>query len=314
MRMRHLVAGIILGMGAYSAEPSKAPSDPRILSVYPPIVQSGVAAQVVVRGTSLSGSRALVFAKEGFQAQVLEVKNEPVKDGPVVGSVVVKLTAGVSQGSYPFRIVAAQGVSNELTLRVGTEAVMDEAGLGAPVQGFPLVVSGKIANKGEVDTIWIEATAGETLTFHCTPGTSAFDPSLLLAEPSGSWFEAGRLNRIAFNDEPLHFPGLSNDARLVHRFEKGGKFAIQVRAFSGQGGPDATYALRIMKGIGEPPLLHPPAGAGWEERRFTRQLPAAWLGKLAERGGRSMDASTVPVVKAAANEGAEPPVMTSTLR
>jgi hypothetical protein len=46
-------------------------------------------------------------------------------------------------------------------------------------------VAGKLAARGEVDSIWIDAKAGETIIFSCAPGTSSFDPSLTLAEPSG---------------------------------------------------------------------------------------------------------------------------------
>jgi hypothetical protein len=310
--MRHLVAGIILGLGAYGAEPLKAPSDPRILSVYPPIIPSGASTQITVRGTSLSGGRALIFAKDLFTARVLEVKSEPAKEGPPTDFVRVELTvASMPEGSFPFRFVAAQGVSNELPIQVAVDKIVDESALSAPLASFPRIVAGKVANKGEVDTIWIETKPGETLTFHCKPGTTSFDPSLVLAEPSGSWFEKDRLNRIAFNDEPLHFPGLSTEARLVHRFEKGGKYAIQVRAFSGQGGPDATYILRITPGIGESPLLHPRSPAAWEERQFTRKLPAEWMAKLAERGGRPMDAANLKVFQPTAGDSAEVPVMTA---
>jgi hypothetical protein len=310
--MRHFVAGIILGFGTYGAEPSKAPSDPRILSVYPPVIRSGASTQVVVRGTTLTGGRALIFGKEGFTARVLEVKSEPSKEDLPNDFVRVEITAGsIPEGSFPFRIVAAQGVSNELPIEVIAGEIVDESALSAPLGSFPRIVAGKIANKGEIDTIWIETKPGDTLTFHCKAGTPSFDPSLVLAEPSGSWFEEGRLNRIAFNDEPLHFPGLSTEARLVHRFEKGGKYAIQVRAFSGQGGPDATYILRITRGIGESPLLHPRAPSSWEERQFTRRLPAEWMARLAERGGRTMDSANPKVFQPTADDSAETSVMTA---
>ena len=286
----------------WSEEPPKPPPDPRILSVHPCAVRAGVTTQLAIRGTSLSGARALLFKNERFTARVLDASTELVH---------VEVTPAASgEGSHPLRLVSPQGVSNEFSLQVVAEEVAEESSITGPLSRFPVVVAGRIGARGEVDSIWFEAKPGDTLTFTSAAGAPGFDPSLVLAEPSGSWFEEGRLNRIAFNDEPLYFPGLSADARLVHRFERGGKYAIQVRAFSGQGGPDFTYRLRISPGIGEAPSLHPRDPAGWEERQFTRKLPADWTAKLVARGGRAVDAGQPAIFRATAGESAEPPVVT----
>ena len=47
-----------------------------------------------------------------------------------------------------------------------------------------------------------------------------FDPALTIYEPSGSWFDPERLNRIAYNDEPVWVFGKPTDAYLVHRFRQ----------------------------------------------------------------------------------------------
>ena len=201
-------------------------------------------------------------------------------------------------------------MSNELTLHTAQHNVVEERQIQSVISSFPVTVAGKIETRGEIDTFWIEVQAGETLAFHCSPGTTSFDPSLALVEPSGSWFEKDRLNRIAFNDEPLHFPGLSHEAHLVHRFEKGGKYALQVRPFSGQGGPDATYSLRISKGLGDPPSLRPSPASRWDERRFTRPLSANRPADLSGRAGISQESSAVPAFQAVGVEGAEIPLMT----
>ncbi len=290
----------LLAFRASGDEPPKPPAEPRLLSVYPSAIRAGATSQVSIRGTSLTGARALFFKQEGVRARVLAVDKDDT----------VRIELAVSRkGSHALRVVTPRGVSNEISLQVVEEEIVDEAVASSPLNHFPIVVAGKLAGRGEVDSIWIEAKAGETITFSCAPGTSSFDPSLTLAEPSGSWFDEGRLNRIAFNDEPLHFPGLSHDARLVHRFERAGKFAVQVRAFGGAGGPDYTYQLHIARGIGEAPILHPPAAAGWDDRRFTRTLVGDWIAKLAERGGRVPDPAKVESFRASAGDG-EPPVMT----
>jgi hypothetical protein len=284
-------------------------------------MQAGVSAQVTVRGVSLAGARALLFAGgaggSACSARVLSIGREDPKADPPVDLVRLELNATGADGNCPFRLVAAQGVTNELPLRAVAEPLVDEASPGAaPLAQFPVSVTGRIAARGEVDDIWIQANAGETFTFTASGGTAAFDPALELAEPSGSWFDQGRLNRIAFNDEPLHFPGLANDARLVHRFEKAGKFALRVRAFSGQGGPDFTYHLRIARGIGQTPLLHPKPSPVWDERRFTRRLADNWIPLLAARGGRELGREfdgrpPAAAFRASALDTEEPPVMTA---
>lgn len=310
--MRQQFVGVILVLSLNGSEPSKRPSDPRILSVHPAVIESGATSRVTVRGTSLAGSRGLVFSGEELQARLIELRSEPAPQGPPVDLVSFEISGRAREGSHPFRLISDLGVSNELPLHVVQNAsVVDEASLESPVTRFPAVITGKIAEKGEVDTIWIQAGAKEILTLECQGGTS-FDPSLQIAEPSGSWFDQSRLNRIAFNDEPLHFPGLPTDARIVHRFERAGKYAIQVGSSSGQGGPDATWVLRISPGAGDSPVLHPPQKTSvWEERQFTRKLPADWLTMLAVRGGPAPEKSAMPVFHAVADGAAEVPVMTA---
>ena len=97
------------------------------------------------------------------------------------------------------------------------------------------------------------------------------------------------------------FPGLSTNARLVHRFSRGGKYCVKVRGFSGQGGPDRVYELRITPGeytrcractrTSKPYLksanLHACcARTGWQE--------------LARRGGASRSEQAVEIFHAVA--------------
>lgn len=292
-----LTGMVSMSLLAPAAGPTKPPSDPRITSIHPYAVRAGVATVVTIRGNGLTGARAIVFAEAGVSGKILSVGQEPAADGAESGEQVrVEVTApGGLPGTHAFRVVSATGVSNELSLRTVDAEVVEENSLAGPLTKLPVVVTGKLAKRGEVDTVWIEAKAGETLTFSATGGIANFDPSLTLAEPSGSWFDEGRLNRIAFNDEPLHFPGLSADARLVHRFEKSGRYVIQVRAFSGQGGPDYSYQLRMERGIGAKPSLQPRASRTWEERQFVRPLGGEWVSQLEARAGRRVEAETVPV-------------------
>src|SRR5207249_701536 len=100
------------------------------------------------------------------------------------------------------------------------------------------------------------------------------------------------------NDERLYFPGLSTDARLVEQFAHAGKYCVRVQGFSGQGGPDCVYQLRIVRGVTPPPSLHPTLKANWEERQFTRRLAANRMEELAHRGGVGSSAGEPAFVRA----------------
>src|SRR5262249_24980869 len=145
----------------------------------------------------------------------------------------------------------------------------------------------RIMRPGESNDFWIDAPADKTLTFEVTSGAAGFDPSVAIYEPTGSWFDPNRLNRVASNDEPLYFPGLSTNARLVQRFVQGGKYCVKVQGFSGQGAPDFSYQLRIAPGVTPPPVLHPEIKTIWEEREFTRRLAQNRLEELDRRGAAS---------------------------
>jgi hypothetical protein len=115
-----------------------------------------------------------------------------------------------------------------------------------------------------------------------------------IVENSGSWFDPKRLSTVVWNDEPLQFPGLPSDARLTRRFERSGTFGVEVRSFSGQGGPDFTYTLKIEPGFGDPPSLRPKESPSWEERSFVRPLHLDRGAALLARWGVSRS-STPPL-------------------
>jgi hypothetical protein len=164
-----------------------------------------------------------------------------------------------------------------------------------------VVFNGRIGRRGESDFYAFDVKAGQTLTFEAISGLSSigaaggnavgFDPSISIFEPSGSWFDPKRINRVAFNDEPLWVIGRLTDAYLVHKFEKAGRYLLRIEAFSGQGGPDYSYQLKILSG--EAPQDQPHAAESWEERGFPRRLSANRLNQLAERGGKPADQKSI---------------------
>ena len=293
-------ATLLLGLLAGTAWPAPPKStsviEPRALSICPLGGQPGASYQAQIRGVKLQDAQALWFEQDGIEARIDDVKRDPEADPnattpPDLVNVHLVVAPNAKPGSYLFRVVTRQGVSNAISLRVTNERTVAESEnlTGEPehaprLEAFPIVVNGRIAKKGEVDYYRFDARAGETLSFEAVSGFSAFDPSITILEPSGSWFDPHRLNRVAFNDEPLYFPDFSTDAKLVHRFEHGGSYLVSVAAFEGQGGSNDVYQLRVSSGPGTPPSLRALPKPGWQEHMFTRRLSPGWLKQLRERG------------------------------
>lgn len=263
-------------------------ADPRLTSLYPLTIERDRPTEAIVRGVALAGARTVVFSHPGITARLLHVDAEDTSTDVVH----LEFTASpVARPEYTFRLITPNGVSNELTLHTTANPAMREEDSPA-LDRLPLVLNGRLAQRGEVDRYWLEAAKGQTLTVEARSGFAPFDTVLVLLEPSGSWFDAQRLNPIAFNDEPLHFPGLDNSARLVYRFARPGRYALEVRAFAGQGGADYSYSLLVRAGDFPHPPLHPPSTALWEERRFTRSTTGDWLLQLHRRGLASPPTAT----------------------
>jgi hypothetical protein len=213
----------------------------------------------------------------------------------------VLVAADARPGRYPFRLVTPSGVSNALMFHVTEHSVAAEPEgahetpeSAVAVSQVPAVFTGRIGRRGESDFYAVEIREPRTLTFEVISGlpslgapggnASGFDPSITIYEPSGSWFDAKRVNRIGFNDEPLWVLGQITDAHLTHRFVKRGRYLVRIEAFSGQGGPDYSYQFTITPGAN--PVDRAVAAGGWEERSFARTISSDRLKQISERGGK----------------------------
>lgn len=220
----------------------------------------------------------------------------------------VQVRADAKPGRYSFRLMTARGVSNSVPFYIVKEPIAaepdgshDTPETAVTVGDVPVVLSGKIAQRGETDYYAFNVAAGQTLTFEAISGlptngapgggTAGFDPAISLYEASGSWFDSKRVNRIAFNDEPLWVIGKPTGAYLVHNFASKGRYLLRIEAFSGQGGPDYGYQIRISPG--EVPQTSEPVDPSWQERDFNRHLTANRLNELEERGGKPLNQKSI---------------------
>ena len=304
-----LLAGSALtgpGVATAARNASGSPTDPIAKSVFPFTGQIGATVVTTVRGTNLAQTTAVCVEGSAFTARVepTQAQDSAITAGEKVPADVVRLKiqvrADAGAGRYSFRLMTARGVSNALSFYVVREPVAAEPEgshetpeTAIPVTSFPIVLSGRIARRGETDFYAFDAGAGQTLTFQAISGlpvsgapganTAGFDPAISLYEPSGSWFDAKRINRIAFNDEPLWVIGKPTGAWLVRTFEKQGRYLLRIEAFSGQGGPDYGYQIKITPG--RVPQDEEPADTSWQERDFRRHLSANRLNELEARAG-----------------------------
>jgi hypothetical protein len=298
--------------------------DPNVKSVFPFAGQIGTTFEASIRGTNLAEPTAVFIEGGPFTANIEpdaaqtsvkpDTTGKPVEQatpGKLAEQVVrmrVQVRADAKPGRYSFRLMTARGISNALPLYIVKEPVAAEPeGLhdtpetAVAVGNVPVVLSGRIAQRGETDYYAFNVAAGQTLTFQAVSGlpvtgapgggTAGFDPSISLYEPSGSWFDARRVNRIAFNDEPLWVIGKRTDAYLVHSFTNKGRYLLRIEAFSGQGGPDYGYQIRIAPG--DEPQDSEPADTSWQERDFKRHLTADRLNELEERGGKPQNQKSI---------------------
>src|SRR5258706_210939 len=314
-----ILAAVIGGSASALAAPKAvdAPGDPKLISVHPFTGQRGAALTVTVRGNSLRGATAVILENAPFTAVIEGAEPAPDKTGKTPADIIrlrIQVDANAKPGRYPLRLVTPGGISNALGFHIlDLPVVAEPAGshetpdTAISVDKLPAVFNGRIERRGESDYYAFDVKAGQTLTFEAISGLSSigapggnaagFDPSLSICEPSGSWFDPKRINRVAFNDEPLWVIGRLTDAYLVHTFAKAGHYLLRIEAFSGQGGPDYSYQLKILPG--EAPQDQAPAAEGWVERTFSRRLSANRLNELTERGGKAQNQKSIETYRAA---------------
>ena len=274
--------------GVADGEEKSAP--PALTSVVPLGGAPGTTFTATIRGTNLSGDVRVWSPSAGLGAEVLPVDSGDEFKEPDQIEVRLRLAAGLDLGAHDLRVITAQGLSNAVRLIVhASPGVLEQDGsrdlptdaqeLGA----WPVTIHGRISKVGEVDYYAFRVDEGDELLFR-TFSSDALDPGLAIYKKSGSWFDPGRATRLAFEDEPVEYPGHPTEAVLRYRFEEAGEYLVRVNGFWGYGGPDHVYAVLVDRATGKegpwPPLGSEPL---WTERSWRRPLEADRMVKLAGR-------------------------------
>ncbi|MSO23073.1 MAG: hypothetical protein EXQ58_07445 [Acidobacteria bacterium] len=276
--------------------------DPEVTSVFPLGGNPGTTVEAEVRGKFLDGAYAIWFDDESLKAQVKKVEEvelddakrlEPEGKRPELSYRIllqVEISPVARIGPRQLRLVSQRGVSNALLFQVNSDPVIaeTESPHGKPSQaqqvGIPAVVNGNVSKSGELDYYLFEVSKDQELTFECF-SDRGFDPQLALYEPSGSWFDPHRATRLAFNDEPAS-EFTSTSPRLTYRFNKAGRYLVEVSAFLGNSLPHSPYQLRIAP-TSSPLYSTQTKDPGWHGHSFTRKIAPGWLQELWSRTVRT---------------------------
>ena len=277
-------------------------SEPQALSIAPLGGQRGARLEATLRGQSLQGAYAVRFDREGVTATVEGVEElapasdgDPSKKSPKAQMLTLglRIDPSAGMGRYQMRVVSPQGVSGPLTFLVHDLPSVAESNPSSgqapspqPVD-FPCAINGVISRPGERDLFAVRAAKGQQLRFELISNPSGismggragyrggFDSVLTLYRPRGSWFEEGRLHRLAYDDKSKANP--RTNPRIETRFRQPGLYLLEVGSFYNLGGAKFSYQLRVTPN-GPAAPERPPAtanGSGsepWRERSFSRPI------------------------------------------
>ncbi len=302
-----------------AAGQSAPAGEPELISIFPIGAQQASRAGAEIRGRLLDGVYAVWSASPALRAEVGAVraaeaepaagkKKDTKKPKPPVQILSLRfdIAEDADVGNHEIRLIGPGGISAPLTFRVHAEPVVAESdGVhdlpteAHKIPNRPIVINGTIAEQGEVDYYSFEAGKDEEIRFEVF-SAAALDPAITLYQITGSWFSKDRASRLAFIDEPVPYPGLTNDTELTYRFSEKGTYLVRVSGFLGAGGPDHGYQLHAGKPVND--ASSRPARQAkrpeWKERTWTRKLDPARMMELWSRAVLSLAPSASEIEEA----------------
>ena len=275
---------------AFAANAEERPAPPELASLAPLGGVRGTSFAATVRGRNLDADVRLWSPSAGLEAEVLAVDFAAKPKDPDRLEVRIRLAAALELGAHDLRAITAQGLSNAVRLIVhASPAVLEQSGSrDLPTQAqaldaWPATIHGRIAEVGEVDYYAFQVEAGDELLFR-TFSSDALDPGLAIYKKTGSWFDPDRATRLAFEDEPVEYPGAPTEAVLRYRFAESGEYLLRVNGFWGYGGSDHVYAVLVDRAAENEARWPPPTSVPlWTERSWKRPLEADRMTRLAGR-------------------------------
>jgi hypothetical protein len=340
MQAASLLVALALCEAAVAAGEEGKKADPALTSIFPLGSRPGSALAAVIRGENLEGARNVWFDCDHLKAKIQEIRTvdlnaagkrpqasegyaEPpkAKNGQEV-HVLLEVDATAPPGAHSIRLVTPRGVTDELWFIVNAEPVVAETDqrnstiAEAQPVAFPVVVTGKLGERGELDYYSFEVGEKQQLQFELVSfpfigGNSVSDPQLILYQPTGSWFDPKRGVRLEVEDLWRPPPGEQPQTtshrlpRVMRTFEKAGRYVVEVGTIDGMSGPDYSYQLRIVainhanqkqERWGPLVALHEPSRVSWRKRTFTTPISDDALARLCARATGSAATSPSPLI------------------
>jgi len=218
---------------------------------------------------------------ERIELEETETAEQTEERGPGYRALVeLRADESASVGRDSVRVISPRGMSNAHPFVVTNHPVVLEGErshhtLQNPQEiPIPVLVSGRLSEKGEADYYTFEALPGQQIAFHAVSNQATkaggFDAmQLTLYEYGSSWFDPNRPTRLRFSDE----------ARMTYKFTKRSRYLLEVSGFVGISGPTVAYLLRVAPmgaSIGSSPSSDLPElqnpGIELVKREFCRNL------------------------------------------
>jgi hypothetical protein len=229
---------IVMALGWIAAfERDAASSPPEIKNITPFGAGRGVASEITINGSHLTGNPRLI-APFGFQVK-----------GPAGGSeaanwkLKLAIDPNVAVGVYPVRVQTEDGISNPFLFAVGQLPQVAEKEenstfeVAQPISDPPVVVEGQVPDN-DVDFFRFRGLKGQKIVVdaQCARIGSGIDPTIRLTTAGAA------RTYIASADDT---PGLLTDARLTAVLPEDTDYVVEISDSRYQGAGRPVYRLLI---------------------------------------------------------------------
>ena len=213
---------------------------PSLAHVFPAGARKGDAVEFVLAGENLGNVEGFLLDEEKVETQILERSSQSVK-------VRMKVPADLATGYYPLRVRASGlDMPNPLIFAISDAREIAYGGkeTAKPLSiEAPLIINGRLDEPRERHNFWIQARAGETMAFRGDGMKlgNFLDPAITIYDQKGG--VVGYMDETvpnAFDKDP---PSL--DFYLVQKFERDGRYRVEMRDAGLRGRPDLIYRLRV---------------------------------------------------------------------
>lgn len=207
---------------------------PAVSRIFPPGIQRGQVAEIVVAGERLEGLTDILGPAGLRLVRVISVDEKQAR-------IELHAAADVAPGIFPLHFLCKTGLSNPKLLAIDAWPQSSEKednntfAVATPVPTSSAVNA--VLGKTDVDYYRIEAKAGESLVFDVEARRlgAALAPTITLFDASGR-----ELRRAAPASS-----GVSLETRLVHEFPTDGAYVVRVHDRLYAGSDNSVYRLRI---------------------------------------------------------------------